>query len=71
VHGADVVGREGTCQLPAALAVIAALVALGLGNRRIASRFDTVGRWLVLVPVWATGLYLLFQTLERFLPASV
>jgi sortase A len=58
-------------QLPATLAVIAALVALGLGNRRIASRFDTVGRWLVLVPVWATGLYLLFQTLERFLPASV
>jgi sortase A len=58
-------------ELPLAALVALGMVALGLLNRRLALHFDPVGRWLVLVPIWAAGLYLLFQILENFLPAAV
>ena len=46
------------------------LLLLGLSYRRIGSWFGRFGKWLVLVPLWAAGLYLLFGTLTSFLPAA-
>jgi LPXTG-site transpeptidase (sortase) family protein len=47
------------------------LVLLGMTYRRFDFWFGRVGQWLILVPLWAAGLYLLFDTLTKFLPASV
>ncbi len=46
------------------------LLLLGLSYRRVGTWFGRFGKWLVLVPLWAAGLYLLFGTLTSFLPAS-
>jgi sortase A len=46
------------------------LLALALANRRLSAILRRGSRWLVLVPVWAAGLFILFQTLTSFLPAS-
>jgi sortase A len=48
-----------------------ALMLLGLSNRRLSAWYGKVGRWLILTPFWAAGLYLLFQSLATFLPAAV
>jgi sortase A len=56
--------------LPAVLLEIGLLVALGLTNRRCASLLGRDTRWLVLVPIWTAGLFLLFQSLTGFLPAA-
>jgi hypothetical protein len=47
------------------------LVLLGMTYRRFDFWFGRVGRWFILVPLWAAGLYLLFDTLTKFLPASI
>ena len=57
-------------ELPAATVLGMGLIALGLFCRRLGQRFDPVARWLVLVPIWVAGLYVLFQVLENFLPAA-
>jgi hypothetical protein len=46
------------------------LVLLGLSYQRFAGWFGKHGKWFVLVPVWAAGLYLLFTSLTTFLPAT-
>jgi sortase A len=47
------------------------LVGLGLLSPRLATVYGRVGKWMILGPIWAAGLYLLFQALTTFLPASV
>ncbi len=47
------------------------LVLLGMSYRRFDFWFGRLGQWMILVPLWAAGLYLLFDTLTKFLPASV
>jgi sortase A len=47
------------------------LLLLGLSNRWFNAWFGRSGRWIVLVPIWTAGLYLLFSTLTSFLPASI
>ena len=46
------------------------LVLLGLTYRRFRVWLGSIGMWLVLVPLWAAGLYLLFTTLTTFLPST-
>jgi len=57
--------------LPAVLAVLLAIVLLGLVNRRAAAHYGRVGRWLILVPIWVAATYLLFGLLSSFLPATL
>ncbi len=57
--------------LPAVVLAAGALLLLGLSNRWFTAWFGRSGRWMILVPVWGAGLYLLFGTLTRFLPASI
>jgi sortase A len=57
--------------LPVVLLEIGFLVALGLLLRRLQGWYGGFGQWLILVPVWVAGLYLLFQSLTTFLPASI
>ncbi|HEX4433254.1 MAG TPA: sortase [Acidimicrobiales bacterium] len=47
------------------------LLLLGLSYRRFGYWFEKTSKWIVLVPLWAAGLYLLFDTLTKFLPASL
>jgi sortase A len=46
------------------------LVLLGMSYRRFDFWFGRVGQWLILVPLWVAGLFLLFDTLTKFLPSS-
>jgi len=57
--------------LPLVLAEVGVLVALGLGNRRLAAFYGPVGGWLILTPIWVAGFYALFQTLTNFFPPSL
>jgi LPXTG-site transpeptidase (sortase) family protein len=57
--------------LPVVGIEVCLLVLLGMTYRRFDFWFGRVGRWFVLVPLWAAGLYLLFDTLTKFLPASI
>lgn len=57
--------------LPVVGIEVCLLVLLGMTYRRFDFWFGRVGRWIILVPLWAAGLYLLFDTLTKFLPASV
>ena len=57
--------------LPAVGVEVSLLVLLALSFRRICSWFAGIGRWIVLVPLWAAGLYLLFTTLTNFFPAAL
>ncbi|HMK63695.1 MAG TPA: sortase [Acidimicrobiales bacterium] len=57
--------------LPLALVVAAVLVGLGIGHRRLTNMLGKGMRWLVLVPIWAAGVYLLFETLTSLLPNTV
>ncbi len=57
--------------LPIVVLELGILLLLGLGNRWITAWFGRSGRWIVLVPLWAAGLFLIFNTLTNFLPASI
>jgi hypothetical protein len=50
---------------------VSLLVLLALSFRRICTWFVGIGKWFVLVPLWAAGLYLLFTTLTSFFPAAL
>jgi sortase A len=56
---------------PIVLLEVGLLSLLGLGNRRFRGWYGGSGRWLILLPLWAAGLYLLFQSLASFLPAAI
>ena len=57
--------------LPAVGVAVCLLLLLALSYRRFDTWFETIGKWLILVPLWAAGLYLLFTTLTGFLPAAL
>ena len=57
--------------LPAVGVEVCLLLLLALSYRRIGSWFAAGGQWLILAPLWAAGLYLLFGTLTDFLPAAL
>jgi LPXTG-site transpeptidase (sortase) family protein len=56
--------------LPVVVIELGVLMLLGLSNRRFAGWYGGAARWLVLVPLWGVGLYVLFGTLTSFLPSS-
>lgn len=58
-------------QAPIAAVLASALIALGLSFRRIRSLLGGVAAWLVLTPVWAVGLLLLFERVGQLLPANL
>ena len=57
--------------LPAVGVLLALLVALGLVNGRARKTYGRFGRLLVLTPVWVAGLYFLFESLTKLLPANL
>jgi LPXTG-site transpeptidase (sortase) family protein len=57
--------------LPVVLVVVIALCALGATYRRVARLCVGVSRWLVMVPMWAAGLLILFRVLGLLLPADL
>ena len=57
--------------LPAVGFEVCLLLLLGLSYRRIEFWFGTPSKWIILVPLWAAGLYLLFDSLTTFLPATL
>lgn len=57
--------------LPAVGVEVCLLVLLALSFRRFGTWFAGIGKWFVLVPLWAAGLYLLFSTLTGFFPAAL
>ena len=57
--------------LPLVLLLGLPLVLLGLGYGRLTSYLGRLGSWIVLVPVWVAGLYLLFQAMPRLLPPTL
>ena len=56
--------------LPIVVLEAGVLLLLGLSNRRFSAWFGGIGRFVILTPIWAAGLYLLFGTLIKFLPAT-
>ena len=57
--------------LPVVGIEVCLLLLLALSYRRFDTWFELTGKWLVLLPLWAAGLYLLFDTLTKFLPAAL
>jgi len=57
--------------LPAVGIEVCLLVLLGMSYKRFVFWFGRAGQWFILVPLWAAGLYLLFDTLTKFLPSSI
>jgi sortase A len=57
--------------LPVVAIEIAALVTLGLFNRRLVAYFGRFGGWMFLTPIWVGALCILFQTLTDFFPPSL
>ncbi len=57
--------------LPAVGVEVCLLLLLALSYRRFGMWFEAVGKWFILVPLWAAGLYLLFGTLTSFLPSAL
>jgi sortase A len=57
--------------LPTVGIEVCLLLLLGLSYRYFGYWFEKTGRWIVLVPLWVAGLYLLFDSLTKFLPASL
>jgi sortase A len=47
------------------------LLFLGLSNGRFTAWFGRSARWFILVPLWAFGLYEVFQTFSTFLPSTI
>jgi len=64
-------GEWNLLYLPPVLLVVALLVLLGFANQRASGYFGRRGRWLILVPMWLAGLYVLFGFLTSFLPATL
>jgi hypothetical protein len=58
-------------RLPAVLAVVTALCALGALYQRVTRFFVGASRWLVMAPMWAAGLLVLFKVLGLLLPADL
>ncbi len=57
--------------LPAVLLMLDLLALLGVIYRRVVRHFGIVDAWVILAPIWAAGLYILFGLLSNFLPASI
>jgi LPXTG-site transpeptidase (sortase) family protein len=57
--------------LPAIGIEVCLLLLLALSYRLFDGWFGSRRKWLILVPLWAAGLYLLFGTLTLFLPTSI
>ena len=57
--------------LPAVGIEVCLLLLLALSNRRFGTWFVGISKWIILVPLWAAGLYLLFGTLTDFLPTAL
>jgi len=57
--------------LPAIGVEICLLLLLALCYRLSDGWFGSNRKWLILVPLWAAGVYLLFGTLTMFLPSSI
>ncbi len=57
--------------IPIVLLLVALLIGLGLANRRARHVYGRIGRWLVLTPIWVAGLFFLFESLTRLLPANL
>jgi len=57
--------------LPAVGVELCLLLLLGLSYRRFDFWLGRTGKWFILVPVWAAGLYLLFASLTSFLPETL
>ena len=57
--------------LPTVGVEVCLLLLLALSYRRFGIWFGGGSQWLILVPLWATGLYLLFNSLTNFLPAAL
>jgi sortase A len=60
-----------TGYVPIVLLLAALLIGLGLANRRARRVYGGIGRWLVLTPIWVAGLFFLFESLSRLLPANL
>jgi len=60
-----------TGYIPIVLLLAALLIGLGLANRRARNIYGRTGRWLVLTPIWVAGLFFLFESLTRLLPANL
>jgi hypothetical protein len=58
-------------RLPVVLAIVALLCALGTLYKRVARLCVGASRWLVLAPMWAAGLLVLFKVLGLLLPADL
>jgi hypothetical protein len=56
--------------LPVVGVEISLLLLLGLSYRRFGLWYGNSAKWFILVPMWAAGLYLLFDSLTTFLPSS-
>jgi sortase A len=56
--------------LPAVGIELCLLLLLGLSYRRFEGWFGGRGKWFILVPLWAVGLYLIFGSLTTFLPQT-
>ena len=60
-----------TGYVPIVFLLAALLIGLGLANRRARHVYGRIGRWLVLTPIWVAGLFFLFESLTRLLPANL
>jgi len=60
-----------TRYLPVVLLLMAAMVGLGLANRRARAFYGPVGRALVLTPIWLAGFLFLFESLTKLLPVNL
>jgi hypothetical protein len=58
-------------ELPIVFAVVIALGALGALYGRVVRLFSGASRWLIVVPMWAAGLLVLFKVLGLLLPADL
>ena len=66
----DPIGWNMTYVLPV-LFLVALLVVLRLAGNKARKVYGRIGRWLVLTPIWAAGLVLLFEGLTKLLPANL
>jgi sortase A len=57
--------------LPIVLLIVALLVVLGMATERSKKYLGRHTRWIVVVPLWVLGLYMLFVHLGNLLPATV
>jgi sortase A len=57
--------------LPIVLLILALLVVLGVATERAKKYLGRHVRWIVIVPLWVAGMYMLFVHLGNLLPAAV